>query len=198
MAANTPINMIFAREQWIPIKENNSQLDPEVFSCQDDVVVSILKGHKLWKALSKNAEVPQVYLQQFWGTLDKDVDANGRQLDDVLAATICNTRVTITKELVQQVLQIPEEEHYDALASEAQIFEDMITLGHAEPLRLMSAIKTARFPRPWRTLMATLNKCCTSKHSGFDKCSGYLVYIFHGIAFMKNYDFTSLIWGDIL
>ena len=49
---------------------NNYFVNLESFTTAHQVVVDVLRGHPLYTALSMTVQVPDIYLQQLWYTVD--------------------------------------------------------------------------------------------------------------------------------
>ena len=76
---NTPSHVDMAADEafcltadMLEILPNNHYLDLDNFRTDFSVVVEILRGHPLFYAVNKTAEVPLIYVQQLWRTLQFD------------------------------------------------------------------------------------------------------------------------------
>ena len=82
---------------------NNYFMNLKRFTTAHQVVVDVLRGHPLYTALSMTVEVPDIYLQQFWYT----VDVVTRD-EDTIVAMVDQAEVTITLDELRQLLHLPE------------------------------------------------------------------------------------------
>ena len=57
------------RDQFLENEANNHFLDFDQMSCQYPIILEILRIRPLHVALSKEAVVPELYVQQLWRTL---------------------------------------------------------------------------------------------------------------------------------
>ena len=57
------------RDQFLENEANNHFLDFDQMTCQYPIVLEILRNHPLHVALSEEAVVPDLYVQQLWRTL---------------------------------------------------------------------------------------------------------------------------------
>ncbi|CAH9065208.1 unnamed protein product [Cuscuta epithymum] len=189
-----PSNAVYPKEKWVPLYDNNFQLDLKLFKCQDPVILSILQKHYLWSAFNEAKPVPEVYLQQFWGLMhtasEKDRSKIMTKLNDV--------QVVLTPSTIRETLKLPVLKHYAPLPSNEELIKGMKDLGYDSPLPLLSNFTISNLPHPWKSLFGLVNKCLSPKHAGHDKCNKQILQIFHGIAFDKQYDMAQLFWTELM
>ena len=61
----------------------------------------------------------------------------------------------------------------------------------------MNDFKRQYLSRQWCVLFSILNRCLTAKQYGIDQGSVYILRIFHGVTFNRQYDYASIIWEEM-
>ncbi|CAH9095054.1 unnamed protein product [Cuscuta epithymum] len=185
---------LYSKENWVPIYDNNFQLDLKLFKCQDPVILSILQKHYLWFAFNEAKPVPEVYLQQFWGCMRTESKKDWSKIMTKLG----DKRVVLTPSTIRETLKLPVHQSYAPLPSNEELIKGMKDLGYDSPLPLLSNFTISNLPHPWKSLFGLVNKCLSPKHAGHDKCNKQILQIFHGIAYDKKYDMAQLFWTELM
>ncbi|GJU52343.1 hypothetical protein Tco_1226057 [Tanacetum coccineum] len=112
------------------------------------------------------AEVPKVYMHQFWNTIQKikDTDAYRFKLD--------KKKFRVDTEVFHEIFQIcPRLLNQDFVEppSEDESVPFIQELGYSSKCDMLSAIHTDQMHRPWRTFDAIINRCISGKTTGLDR-----------------------------
>ena len=91
------------RVVYTPNTRNNYYMNFSTFTTAHQVVVDVLRGHPLYSALTMTVEVPDIYLQQFWYTVDVET-----QDEEKIVAMVDQTEVTVTLDELRQLLHLPD------------------------------------------------------------------------------------------
>ena len=107
----------------------------ERFTTAHQVVVDVLRGHPLFSALSMTVAVPDIYLQQFWYT----VDVETRNEEETIVAMVDQTEVTVTLDEFRQLLHLPESDfagrvRFSQTLIDEQMLREFHELGHNAPI----------------------------------------------------------------
>ncbi|GJU26923.1 hypothetical protein Tco_1165544 [Tanacetum coccineum] len=138
------------------------------------------------------AEVPQIYMHQFWNTITKikDTDAYSFKLD--------KKKCRVDTEVFCEILQIcPRILNQDFIAPPSE--EDLVTfiqeLGYSGRCNMLSAIHIDQIHQPWRTYVAIINRCISGKTTGLYRLRESRAQILRDIkdssAYKTYYDFAT-------
>ncbi|GJU06427.1 hypothetical protein Tco_1122857 [Tanacetum coccineum] len=195
-----PHDELLPRDQFLPIKENNFIFCPDAICTKCPVMVEILKGHPIFKALTLSEDVPEIYIQQFWNTITYNTTVSPHKFEGMIE----DVHVAFTLKQFRRMFDLKEQndftgkEEYDDFSPEEELCADIVRLGYEEPLPKASAFRRKHLSQVWATLFSIINRCLTSKSTGMDQCSISVLRIFQGIAFSKNYDYARLFWNDLM
>ncbi|GJX81188.1 hypothetical protein Tco_0329337 [Tanacetum coccineum] len=144
-------------------------------------------------ALTASANVPAIYLQQFWKTMsyNEKTGVYSCQLDEQwfnLNADLLRNALAITPVNPAHPFELP--------LSGDTVFDFVNELGYPEPIELVSSIRTNYVYQPWRAILCLLNQCLTGKTSGSDKPRHPVLQMLWGIVTQTNVDHAELIWEE--
>ncbi|GKD15602.1 hypothetical protein Tco_1200009, partial [Tanacetum coccineum] len=117
-------------------------------------------------AFTVSADVPLIYIQQFWNTFTMDTKSGvySFQLDELW--------FTLDADLLRNALGItPKDSAYPFLAPPAGDLS-------------------------WRTILSMINQCLTGKTSGSDRPRYLVLQILWGVVSGTNIDYAELIWEE--
>ncbi|GKD98696.1 hypothetical protein Tco_1382593 [Tanacetum coccineum] len=149
-----------------------------------------LKLSSCYPAFLITAEVPEVYMHQFWNTIkkNKDTDAYQFKLD--------KKKFRIDTEVFCEILQIcPRLPNQDFVEppSEEEMVSFIHKLGYSGKCDMLFAIHIDQMYQPWRTSAAIINRCISVKSSGLDRFTPSRAQILWGMYNKKNVDFVALL-----
>ncbi|GJU96608.1 hypothetical protein Tco_1321364 [Tanacetum coccineum] len=195
-----PHDELLPRDQFLPIKTTNHMFCPDSTSTNSPVMVDILRGHPIFKALTISEDVPEIYVQQFWNTLTYNTTVTPHKFEGVIE----NLHVAFTLKQFRKLFDLKKKndftgkDEFDDFTTEEELCADIIRLGYGALLPKASAFRRKYLSQLWATLFSIINRCLTSKSTGMDQCSISVLRIFQGIAFNKNYDYAGLFWNDLI
>ncbi|GJX65553.1 hypothetical protein Tco_0299896 [Tanacetum coccineum] len=130
------------------------------------VTLEALKLSSCYLAFLITAEVPEIYMHQFWNTIRKieNTDAYNFKLDKKK----CRVDTKVFHEILQICLILPNQE-FVALPSEEDLVSFIKELGYSGKCNMLSAIHIDQMHQPWRTFVAIINKCISGKTTGLDR-----------------------------
>ncbi|KAJ9535601.1 hypothetical protein OSB04_un001260 [Centaurea solstitialis] len=183
------------------IHQNNQFVDLANFTVQDDVVLEILRAHPLAYAMQATADIPMIYLQQFWNTSRVE----NRDGVPTIIGRVDQTDLVLTMEDLRRILRLPAatpEAPFDPLVSGPELFSEVLALGvhYTENNRPkgISQITQGMLPPIWYSFFNILNRTISSKTHGVDKASTQFWHIIHAVAYGRRIDFAQQIWADII
>ncbi|GJW77588.1 hypothetical protein Tco_0139270 [Tanacetum coccineum] len=188
---------IVPRSQWLTIGKSNLLFNAQKIQKNPifQISVDILKNTNFFQALTASANVPAIYLQQFWKTMSFN-DKTGVyscQLDELwfdLSADLLRKALAITPVNPAHPFELPP--------SGDTVLDFVNELGYPEPVELVSSIRTNYVYQPWRAILSLLNQCLTGKTSGSDKPRHPVLQMLWGIVTQTNIDHAELIWEEFI
>nr|GEY65854.1 integrase, catalytic region, zinc finger, CCHC-type, peptidase aspartic, catalytic [Tanacetum cinerariifolium] len=116
-----------------------------------------------FKAFLVTADVPEIYMQEFWATAYVHQHSIIFKLD--------NKKHIVNLETFRDMLHICPRipgQSFDKIPFEEEILEFFRFLGHSAQIRILTDVNINKIFQPWRSFGAVINKCLTGKSSGFD------------------------------
>ncbi|GJV27379.1 hypothetical protein Tco_1383827 [Tanacetum coccineum] len=161
-------NALVAPEKRLKIEKCNARIKFSKPQREDtyQVTLDALKLSPCYPAFPITAEVPKVYMHQFWNTIKKikDTDAYRFKLD--------KKKFRIDIEVFCEILQIcPRLPNQDFVEPPPK--EEMVPfikeLGNIGKCDMLYEIHTDHMHHPWRTFAAIINRCISRKPSRLDR-----------------------------
>ncbi|GJW53814.1 hypothetical protein Tco_0097899 [Tanacetum coccineum] len=138
------------------------------------------------------ADVPEVYMHQFWNSVYKHDDFYRFKIDK-------KKRFKLTLEVFRDIFQIcprVQDQDFDALPTEEDTVSFLRDLGHTGDITSLNDVVVDQMHQPWRTFAALINRSLSGKTSGLDKLRLSRAQIIWGMYFQKNIDYVELLWED--
>ncbi|GJU98027.1 hypothetical protein Tco_1327298 [Tanacetum coccineum] len=156
------------------------------------VVLDALALTSCYPAFLITAEVPVIYMHQFWATVNKHKASYRFKID--------NKRFFVNVEVFRDILNIfprvPSQE-FDEPPSEKEALSFIRELGHSREIKYIIDVIVDHLHQPLRTFASIINKYLYGKVSGLDKIRLSRVQILWGMYYKNNLDFVALIWEDL-
>ncbi|GJY53967.1 retrotransposon protein, putative, unclassified [Tanacetum coccineum] len=138
------------------------------------------------------ANVSEIYMHQFWLTINKkDSTAYRFKID--------KKRYRIDMEVFREIFQICPKllnQEFDALPSDEEIVSFIKELEHKGNIKSITGMVVDQMYQPWRTSASIINKCLSGKITGLDKLRLSRAQILWGMFYKRNVDFVELLWED--
>nr|GEW37216.1 hypothetical protein [Tanacetum cinerariifolium] len=181
--------------QRLRIGISNFRLPSDIQSKEStlQVVYDVLRRCPFFKAVLVTADVPEIYLQEFWATTYVHQHSIKFKLD--------NKKHIVNLETFRDMLHICPRIHgqsFDELPFEEEILDFLRFLGHSAQIRTLTDVNVNKLFQPWRSFGAFINKCLTGKSSGFDSFMISQAQILWGLYHKRNIDHAFLIWEDFV
>ncbi|GJS12548.1 copia protein [Tanacetum coccineum] len=128
------------------------------------VTLDALKLSSCYPTFLITAEVPEIYMNQFWNTIKKirDTDAYHFKLDKKK----CRIDTKVFREILHICLILPNQDFVEP-PSEQEMVPFIKELGYTGKCDMLSAIHTDQMHQPWRTFAAVINRCISGKTTDF-------------------------------
>ncbi|GJY31017.1 hypothetical protein Tco_0414512 [Tanacetum coccineum] len=121
-----------------------------------------------YKAFTISAEVPEIFMQQFWYTVKKILDICPRVQGEGFT-------------------EVPDDE---------STLTFIIDLGYKGPLYKHPSMFVDHMHQPWRTPAAIIKKYLFGKSTSNDMLRKSKIDILWGMFYMENFDYLELVWED--
>ncbi|GJY08224.1 hypothetical protein Tco_0375278 [Tanacetum coccineum] len=159
------------------------------------LLVDILQNTNFFNAFTASADVPSIYIQQFWNTLTMDTksDIYSFQLDELW--------FTLDADLLRSTLGItPKDSAHPFVAPPAGdlVIDFVNNLGYPEELQFVPKMYVNSLYQPWRTILSTINQFLTGKTSSSDRPKHPVLQILWGVVSRTNIDYAKLIWVEFV
>ncbi|KAJ9552678.1 hypothetical protein OSB04_016723 [Centaurea solstitialis] len=183
---------------FLPSISNNVPFNPHA-RMGAPVITAILRNYPLYTVLTKMAEVPMIYVQQVWNTLQFHADPDNHHLTAKLDHYTISFGVNKFRRLLgfPEVTSRPNANHYEPFASLAVAMAGVEFVGHLEAINAPSQFNKSKLPPTYNTLFTILSRCLTGKRTDQDTATQSFLVLFYGVLFNKHYDYASLIFYDL-
>ncbi|GJV03236.1 hypothetical protein Tco_1336805 [Tanacetum coccineum] len=156
----------------LKIGKSNLRLSSDLNSKEAtlQVVYDVLKLTPFYKAFQITADVPEIYMQEFWATAIRNAS-------------------NIPKLPYQQFAKLPFEE---------EILTFLRDLGHSGEIKVITDVNVNKLHQPWRSFAAVINKCLSGKSTRYDSLRLSQTQILWGMYHKKNVDYAYLLWEEFV
>ncbi|GJV10208.1 hypothetical protein Tco_1351749 [Tanacetum coccineum] len=186
---------IVPRSQWLTIGKSNLLFNAQKIQKNPifQISVDILSNTNFFQAFTASANVPAIYLQQFWNTMkyNEKTGIYSCQVDEQwfdLSADLLRKALAITPVIPAHPFELPP--------SGNTVIDFVNELGYPEPVEIVSNIRVNYVYQPWRAILSLINQCLTGKTSGSDKPRHPVLQMLWGIVTQTNVDHAELIWEE--
>ncbi|GJU33767.1 hypothetical protein Tco_1182121 [Tanacetum coccineum] len=156
---------IVPRSQWLIIGKSNLLFNAQKIQKNPifQISVDILSNTNFFQAFTASANVPAIYLQQFWNTMkyNEKTGVYSCQVDEQwfdLSADLLRKALAITPVIPAHPFELPP--------SGNTVIDFVNELGYPEPVEIVSNIRVNYVYQPWRAILTLINQCLTGKTSG--------------------------------
>ncbi|GJX11862.1 hypothetical protein Tco_0201721 [Tanacetum coccineum] len=117
-----------------------------------------------FRAFTASANVPTIYIQQFWNTLTQEAKSR------VYSFQLDEQWFTLNDDLLHKALEItPVDSAHPIVSPPAgeQVMDFVNELGYPEEIHFVSKMHVNNVYQPWRAILSLINQCLTGKTSEF-------------------------------
>ncbi|GJY39785.1 hypothetical protein Tco_0426149 [Tanacetum coccineum] len=189
-------NIFFLSMQGYPLKGRSSLGSREIAKnpifC---ISIDIFQNTNFFRAFTTSANVPTIYIQQFWNTLVQDTKTGvyNFQLD--------KQWFTLNADLLCKALEITpiDSTHpFESPPASEQVMDFVNELGYPEEIHFVFKMHVNNLYQPWRAILSLINQCLTGKTSGNDKPRHPVLQMLWGIVTRTNVDYAKLLWEEFV
>ncbi|GKA01610.1 hypothetical protein Tco_0674275 [Tanacetum coccineum] len=153
-------NALVSQENQRVIGKCNMRINPRIKPKEPtyQVVLDALALTTCYPAFLITAEVPVIYMHQFWDTVNKHKASYRFKID--------NKRFFVNAEVFKDILNIcprvPGQE-FDEPPTEEEALSFIRKLGHSGQIKYITDVIVDHLHQPWRTFASVINKCLCGK-----------------------------------
>nr|GFA04792.1 hypothetical protein [Tanacetum cinerariifolium] len=147
------------------IRRSNFRLPLDIQSKEStlQVVYDVLRGCPFFKAFLVNADVPEIYVHEFWATAYVHQYSIRFKMDSKKNIVDLET----FKDMLHISPRVPGQS-FDELPFEEEILYFLWFLGRSAQIKTLTDVNVNKLFQPWRSFAAVINKCLTGKSFNFD------------------------------
>ncbi|GJR26633.1 hypothetical protein Tco_1102865 [Tanacetum coccineum] len=149
------------------------------------VAIDVIKNSTCFKAFTITAEVPEIFMQQFWYTIKKVKDSETYEF------LLANKKCIVDAEVFRKILDIcprVEGEEFTEVQDDDATLTFLIELGYKGLLHMYTNMYVDHMHHPWRTLAAIINKYLSRKTTSNDRLRKSKIDIIFFIGRRENQD----------
>ncbi|GJY95413.1 retrovirus-related pol polyprotein from transposon TNT 1-94 [Tanacetum coccineum] len=178
----------------LKIGKCNLRLSSDVTSKEAtlQVVYDVLKLTPFYKAFQVSADVPEIYMQEFW--------ASAYIHNRSVRFKMNNKKHILNLDQFRDILQICPKvgnEKFEEPPLEKEILAFLASLGHSGEIRKITDVNVNKLHQPWRSFAAIINKCLSGKTS-YDSLRLSQAQFLWGMYNNKKVDYAYLLWEDFI
>ncbi|GKE17573.1 hypothetical protein Tco_1425150, partial [Tanacetum coccineum] len=142
------------------------------------VALDALKLTPFYNAFDVSADVPEIYMQEFWATVTK----HHFSLRFKMNGKSHTVNVDNFRDMLKICPKLP-----------GQKFKD-----HTGEIKVLSDVNVNHLHQPWRSFAAIINKCLSGKTTALESLRLSRAQILWGMYHNKNVDYVYLLWEDLV
>ncbi|GJZ33617.1 putative ribonuclease H-like domain-containing protein [Tanacetum coccineum] len=154
------INKLVAPANRLKIGKSNIRLSSDLKSKEATLAVvhDVLKLTPFYKAFQISADVPEIYIQEFWATAKVHHHSIHFKMNN--KKHIVN--LEYFKEMLQICPKLPNQQ-FEELPFEEAILTFLRDLGHSGEIKMITDVNVNKLHQPWISFAAVINKCLSGK-----------------------------------
>ncbi|GJZ51085.1 hypothetical protein Tco_0605600 [Tanacetum coccineum] len=175
------------KEKRLEIGKCNRRINPGKKQREPtfQVVLDALALTPCYFAFLITANVPEVYMHQFWDSIHKYENSYRFRMDK-------KKKFNLNLEIFRDIFEICPRVHgqnFDALTTDEDIVSFFKELGHTGEIKTITDIVVDQMHQPWRTFANIINRSLSGKTTSLDKLRLSRAQILWGIYYKKNVDY---------
>ncbi|GJY35845.1 hypothetical protein Tco_0421223 [Tanacetum coccineum] len=181
-------------EYWIMDNTRAQQkaLDDELVA-PADLALDALKLTPFYNAFEISADVPEIYMQEFWVTVSR----HHSSLRFKLNGKSHTVNVDNFRDMLKICPKLPGQK-FEEPPLEEEILSFIRDLGHTGEIKFLSDVNVNHMHQPWRSFAAIINKCLSGKTTALESLRLSRAQILWGMYHNKKVDYVYLLWEDLV
>ncbi|GJX20108.1 hypothetical protein Tco_0222785 [Tanacetum coccineum] len=156
---------LVAPENRLKIGKSNLRLSSNLKSKEPtiQVVLDALKLTPFYNAFEISADVPEIYMQEFWVTVTRHHSSLRFKLD----GKSHTVNVDNFRDMLKICPKLPGQK-FEEPPLEEDILSFIRDLGHTGEIKFLSDVNVNHMHQPWRSFAAIINKCLSGKTTALE------------------------------
>ncbi|GKD21549.1 hypothetical protein Tco_1223252 [Tanacetum coccineum] len=181
---------LVAPENRLMIRKCNQRLSSTLKSNEPTIQVALdaLKLTPFYNAFEVSADVPEIYMQEFWATVTK----HHYSLRFKLNGKTHSVNVDNFKDMLKIRPKLPCQKFEEPLFEE-EILHLIRDLRHTSDIKVLSDVNINHMHQPWRSLAAIINKCLSRKTTGLERLRLSRAQLLWSMYYNKHIDYVYLL-----
>ncbi|GKA56016.1 hypothetical protein Tco_0755088 [Tanacetum coccineum] len=152
----------------VKIGLSNLRIDPTIYQREDtfQVALDILKHTLFYNAFLISADVPEIYMQQFWASIHKLKRSSLYEFE--IDQKTCQIDAEVFRKILDISYRVENQEFTDPPTIE-ELKKFVLKLGYSGNISTVTEMYAHHMHQPWRTFGAIINKCLSGKTMANDK-----------------------------
>ncbi|GJW45585.1 hypothetical protein Tco_0077231 [Tanacetum coccineum] len=186
---------LVAPENRLKIGKSNLRLSSNLKSKEPtiQVVLDALKLTPFYNAFEISADVPEIYMQEFWVTVTRHHSSLRFKLD----GKSHTVNVDNFRDMLKICPKLPGQK-FEEPPLEEDILSFIRDLGHTGEIKFLSDVNVNHMHQPWRSFAAIINKCLSGKTTALESLRLSRAQILWGMYNNKKVDYVYLLWEDLV
>ncbi|GJV63391.1 hypothetical protein Tco_1474219 [Tanacetum coccineum] len=186
---------LVAPENRLKIGKSNLRLSSNLKSKEPtiQVVLDALKLTPFYNAFEISADVPEIYMQEFWVTVTRHHSSLRFKLD----GKSHTVNVDNFRDMLKICPKLPGQK-FEEPPLEEDILSFIRDLGHTGEIKFLSDVNVNHMHQPWRSFAAIINKCLSGKTTTLESLRLSRAQILWGMYHNKQVDYVYLLWEDLV
>ncbi|GJS09387.1 hypothetical protein Tco_0366183 [Tanacetum coccineum] len=185
---------LVALADHLKIGKSNPRLSSTLKSKEPtlQVVLDALKLTSFYNAFEISADVPEIYMQEFWVTVSR----HHSSLRFKLNGKSHTVNVENFRDMLKICPKLPGQK-FEEPPLEEDILSFIRDLGHTGEIKFLSDVNVNHMHQPWRSFAAIINKCLSGKTTALESLRLSRAQILWGMYHNKKVDYVYLLWEDL-
>ncbi|GJT63124.1 hypothetical protein Tco_1006657 [Tanacetum coccineum] len=186
---------LVAPEDRLKIRKCNQRLSFILKSNKPTIQVALdaLKLTPFNKEFEVSADVPEIYMQEFWVTITK----HHFSLRFKMNGKSHTVNVDSFRDMLKICPKLPGQK-FEEPPFEEEILPLIRDLRHTGEIKVLSDVNINHMHQPWRSLVAIINKCLSGKTTGLESLCLSRAQLLWGMYHNKHIDYVYLLWEDFV
>ncbi|GKB62274.1 hypothetical protein Tco_0918460 [Tanacetum coccineum] len=186
---------LVAPKNCLKIGKSNLRLSSNLKSKEPtiQVVLDALKLTPFYNAFEISADVPEIYMQEFWVTVTRHHSSLRFKLD----GKSHTVNVDNFRDMLKICPKLPGQK-FEEPPLEEDILSFIRDLGHTGEIKFLSDVNVNHMHQPWRSFAAIINKCLSGKTTALESLRLSRAQILWGMYNNKKVDYVYLLWEDLV
>ncbi|GJT50503.1 hypothetical protein Tco_0976660, partial [Tanacetum coccineum] len=186
---------LVAPENHLKMGKSNLRLSSNLKSKEPtfQVVLDALKLTPFYNAFEISADVPEIYMQEFWVTVTRHHSSLSFKLD----GKSHTVNVYNFRDMLKIYPKLPGQKFKEP-SLEEDILSFIKDLEHTGEIKFLSHVNVNHMHQPWRSFAAIINKCLSGKTTALESLRLSRAQILWGMYHNKQVDYVYLLWEDLV